>query len=182
MKILLIKANQKLHASEGNLNSSLCLKSEAELSKNHNVTISDIAEGNWDVDKEIYKLKEADLIIYHFPLWWFGVPNNLKKYLDDVLLYGKTFTVTDIYGEGGKLINKKFMVVVTSNMKKSDLGSVPILKEYQSIDEILTQLIITNKYIGIREQLPTFHADDVIKGNTDNILSEYEAHLIANLI
>lgn len=182
MKVLLIKANQKLYASEGKLNNALCMKSKDIFEEAHEVEISDIADGKWDIEKEVRKLKEADLIIYHFPMWWFGVPNNLKKYLDEVLLYEETFVITDIYGEGGQLINKKFKIVVTSNMKKSDLGTAPILKKYHMVDELLTQLIITNNYLGIREQLPTFHADNVIKGDTSNILQDYEVHLQLALI
>ena len=178
MNILVITANQVLYAAEGKMNEIL-----SGVTKNffkeggHTVLISDIGDGKWDINEEVSKLKQADIIIYHHPMWWFNMPNILKKYLDEVLLYNETFVITEVYGEGGQLQNKKFMVTVTSNMKKSDLGTAPILKKYHSIDDILVPLIITNQYLGIREQIPTFHADDIIKGDTTNTTDVYLAHL-----
>ncbi len=182
MNILLIKANPKLYAAKGELNSDLCKISKKLLSRKHTIVTSDIAEGEWDINKEVSKLKQADLIIYHFPLWWFGIPSVLKRYFDEVLLHKETFLITDIYGEGGQLLNKKFMLTVTSNMKKSDLGSAPILKSYHCIDDILTQITLTNKYLGIRKQLDTFHADDVVNGDTSNVSTAYELHLIKQIL
>lgn len=178
MNILLIEANQKLYESKGELNHSLCAQAKKYLSKAENqVTVSCISKGDWNIQEEISKLKQADLIIYHFPLWWFGTPSVLKKYFDEVLQHREIFVMTEIYGEGGLLKGKKFMISVTSNMSKSDLGNAPIMKKIKDIDEILIQIILTNKYIGIREQLPTFHSDNVIKGDTNELDSNYRQHL-----
>lgn len=179
MIILLIKANPKLYEAKGGLNADLFSASSDLFLTNHTVLTSDIAGGKWDITKEIDKLKQADLIVYHFPIWWFGVPSILKRYFDEVLVHKETFIMTDEYGEGGQLCDKKFMLVVTSNMKKSDFGTTAILNEYSHIDEILTQIILTNKYIGIQEQLATFHADDVIQGDVTNVIDSYHSHLQA---
>ena len=178
MNILLIEANQKLYESKGELNHSLCMQAKNYFSQPMNQVVeSCISNGGWNIQKEINKLKQADLIIYHFPLWWFGVPNVLKKYFDEVLQHKKIFVMTDIYGEGGLLKGKKFMLSVTSNMTKSDFGNAPIMENIKNIDEILIQAILTNKYIGIRDQLPTFHADNVIKGDTGELDNNYLQHL-----
>jgi len=178
MNILLIEANQKLYESQGKLNHLLFTQAKKYFSQPMNQVIeSCISNDNWDIQEEINKLKQADLIIYHFPLWWFGAPNLLKKYFDEVLQYGEIFVMTDIYGEGGLLNGKKFMLSVTSNMSKSDFGCAPIMKNIKNIDEILTQAILTNKYIGIKDQLPTFHADNVIKGDTSELGNSYLQHL-----
>ncbi|WP_184465667.1 NAD(P)H-dependent oxidoreductase [Pedobacter sp. AK013] len=34
---------------------------------------------------EIKKIIQADVIIYHIPIWWMHLLNRLKKYLDEVL-------------------------------------------------------------------------------------------------
>jgi len=179
MIILLIKANPKLYEAKGGLNADLFSTSSDLFLAKHTILTSDIADGKWNITREIDKLKQADLIIYHFPVWWFGVPSILKRYFDEVLVHKETFVMTDGYGEGGQLVGKKFMLVVTSNMKKSDLGTSVLLKEYSNIDEILTQVILTNKYIGIQEQLTTFHADDVIQGDVTNVIDSYRSHLQA---
>jgi modulator of drug activity B len=41
-------------------------------------------------------------------------------------------------------------------------------------------LIMTNNYLSIRNQLPTFHADNVIAGDTSWIENAYLEHLAAN--
>ncbi|HEY3144719.1 MAG TPA: NAD(P)H-dependent oxidoreductase, partial [Dongiaceae bacterium] len=37
-----------------------------------------------DVEAEIAKMEAADLMIWQFPLWWFGVPAILKGWVDRV--------------------------------------------------------------------------------------------------
>ncbi len=69
------------------------------------------------------------------------------------------------------------MLVVTSNMKASDLGACPVLENYQHIDDVLVQPILTNRYLGLREQWPTFHADNVIAGDTSHLEQNFIAHL-----
>jgi hypothetical protein len=39
----------------------------------------------------------------------------LVKWLGEVLMYEKTFVITDEYGEGGQVPADKFMIVTTSN-------------------------------------------------------------------
>lgn len=174
MNVLLILANPQLYAAKGDLNAGLFETSQKWFSQKHTIFTSEIADGNWDIDQEVAKLKQSNLIIYHFPIWWFGVPSVLKRYFDEVLIHKETFLITDVYGEGGQLQNKTFMMAVTSNMKKSDLGSAPILKSYHHIDDILTQIILTNQYLGIQNQLDTFHADDVVNGKTNHVITAYE--------
>ncbi|MEJ2766585.1 NAD(P)H-dependent oxidoreductase [Photobacterium sp. MCCC 1A19761] len=41
-----------------------------------------------DVEAEQQKLLAADAVIFHFPLWWFGMPAILKGWIDRVYAYG----------------------------------------------------------------------------------------------
>lgn len=41
-----------------------------------------------DVRAEQQKLLAADAVIFHFPLWWFGMPAILKGWIDRVYAYG----------------------------------------------------------------------------------------------
>eukprot|EP01012_Entosiphon_sulcatum_P010780 TRINITY_DN16399_c0_g1_i1.p1 TRINITY_DN16399_c0_g1~~TRINITY_DN16399_c0_g1_i1.p1 ORF type:complete len:224 (-),score=39.78 TRINITY_DN16399_c0_g1_i1:182-853(-) len=47
-----------------------------------------------DVEEEIQKLEWADVLIFQFPLWWFGLPAILKGWCDRV------FVSARIYGAG----------------------------------------------------------------------------------
>lgn len=179
MKILIIKANPELYNSGGTLNQALFEISSDSLSKHHEVKTTDLASGIFDVQQEQEKYQWADLILYHFPLWWFGVPSVLKNYIDQVFQKGIFFKRVDVYGEGGLLVDKKYMMVVTGNMKESAFGQVPMLKQVNSIDEMLLQPRLANYYVGIKQQLPTFLAEDVVVGDTSKIPDLYRKHLKA---
>ncbi|QOR70312.1 NAD(P)H-dependent oxidoreductase [Ruania alkalisoli] len=72
-----------------------------------------------DIRTEQAKLREADLLVLQFPLWWGGMPAILKGWFDRVFVNGFAFNVTNAagrtlkYGEGG-LEGKRALVVVTA--------------------------------------------------------------------
>lgn len=66
-----------------------------------------------EIAAEQKKLLEADLLIFQFPLWWFGLPAILKGWVDRVFAAGL------IYGGGkwysnGVLRGKRAMVCLTT--------------------------------------------------------------------
>lgn len=52
-----------------------------------------------DVAAEQRKLLAADAVIFHFPLWWFGMPAILKGWIDRVYAYGFAYGYK---GEGNR--------------------------------------------------------------------------------
>ncbi len=52
-----------------------------------------------DVATEQRKLLAADALIFHFPLWWFGMPAILKGWIDRVYAYGFAYGYK---GEGNR--------------------------------------------------------------------------------
>ena len=181
MKILIVTAGYSIFDAKGHLNGFLAYLTEKFLSdKGHDVKFSDVTKDTLNIDREVEKLLWAEAIIYITPIMWFNLPYPLVKWLDEVLVYQKTFIITDIYGEGGQVPAEKFMIVATSNMKSSDLGNCYVLQNASHIDDVLQPLIMTNNYLSIRNQLPTFHADNVIAGDTSWIEAAYLKHLHAN--
>lgn len=178
MKILLVTAGYSIFEAKGQLNGYLAYLTQKNLSgKGHEIKVSNVVKDTWDVDREVAKLLWADTIIYITPIMWFNMPAPMVNWLDEVLLYEKTFVITDEYGEGGKVPAHNFMIVTTSNLKKSDLGKGYVLKNASHIDDLLQPLIMTNTYLSIRNQLPSFHADNVVAGDTCWIKTAYESHL-----
>jgi NAD(P)H dehydrogenase (quinone) len=47
-----------------------------------------------EIEAEIRKLEQADLLVFSFPLWWFGMPAILKGWID------RTFAMGRVYGGG----------------------------------------------------------------------------------
>ena len=178
MNILLVTAGYSIFDAKGQLNGFLAYLTEQNLSdKGHKVKISDTTKDTWDVNREVEKLLWADSIIYFTPIMWFNMPAPMVKWLGEVLLYEKTFVITEEYGEGGQVPADNFMIVTTSNLKSSDLGKGFVLKDTPHIDGVLQPLIMTNNYLSVRNQLPTFHAGDVVSGDTSWIEAAFIGHL-----
>ncbi|MQS90242.1 NAD(P)H-dependent oxidoreductase [Companilactobacillus mishanensis] len=84
-----------------------------------------------DVDAEHKLLKQADRIIFQFPLYWYSAPAGLKHWIDTVM--GRNFVYGD---EQYNLEDKEFGLVVTTGMPLKDFqvgGS-----EGMSLDQIMT--------------------------------------------
>jgi len=91
-----------------------------------------------DIAEEQAKLRRADLVVFQFPLWWFGLPAILKGWVDRVFVAGFAYGVRDPdrpgrnrrYGDGG-LAGKKALAVVTIGATQAEFqsrginGSVP---------------------------------------------------------
>lgn len=52
------------------------------------------------LETEIAKVEAADLMIWQFPLWWFGLPAILKGWVDRVFAMGRTYGGGRIYDSG----------------------------------------------------------------------------------
>lgn len=52
------------------------------------------------VQEELDKLLWCDLLIFQFPLWWFGLPAILKGWCDRVLAMGPTYGYGKMYDKG----------------------------------------------------------------------------------
>lgn len=74
-----------------------------------------------DVAAEQEKLRQADAIVFQFPLWWFSMPAILKGWVERVYANGFAYGVGehsdrhwgDRYGEGA-MTGKRAMLVVTT--------------------------------------------------------------------
>jgi NAD(P)H dehydrogenase (quinone) len=52
------------------------------------------------IESEIAKVEWCDLMIWQFPLWWFGLPAALKGWVDRVFAMGRTYGGSRIYQSG----------------------------------------------------------------------------------
>lgn len=67
-----------------------------------------VEEGSFapDIKAEMDKFSAADLVIYQFPLWWFGMPAILKGWFDRVFAMGFAYGNGQMFDRGpfkGKL-------------------------------------------------------------------------------
>ena len=66
-----------------------------------------------DVEAELRKMETCDLMIWQFPLWWFGLPGILKGWADRVFAMGRTYGGERFY-ENGVFKGKRAMLSLTT--------------------------------------------------------------------
>ncbi len=66
-----------------------------------------------DVNLEVEHILGCDLLVVHFPLWWFGMPAILKGWMDRVFVYGKMYRSVMRY-DAGICAGKKMIACVTT--------------------------------------------------------------------
>lgn len=67
-----------------------------------------------DVEAEIKKLEECDLLVFSFPLWWFGVPAIMKGWFDKVLAMGRVYGGKKLYENGIGNSQKRGLIITTT--------------------------------------------------------------------
>lgn len=75
-KILVINGGKTFAHSGGRLNTTLT-EWDSEFFTPENgfeLKITQVGEGNYDANEEVEKFVWADVIIYHFPIWWMYLP------------------------------------------------------------------------------------------------------------
>ncbi len=53
-----------------------------------------------EIESELKKIEWCDLMIWQFPLWWFGLPASLKGWVDRVFAMGRTYGGNQFYQNG----------------------------------------------------------------------------------
>jgi len=66
-----------------------------------------------ELEAEMRKLEACDLMIWQFPLWWFGLPAVLKGWVDRVFAKGRFYGGGRVY-ETGVMKGKRAMLSLTT--------------------------------------------------------------------
>ena len=70
--------------------------------------------GDIDIDCEQQRLRDHDVVVFMFPLFWYSTPALLKEWQDLVLEYGFA------YGTGGTALHgKQFLCAITAGGRES---------------------------------------------------------------
>ncbi|GKT34732.1 NAD(P)H-dependent oxidoreductase [Aduncisulcus paluster] len=85
-----------------------------------NVTIHKLSEAqitpfSFDIKAEQDLLVAHDRILFIFPMFWYGLPALVKKWIDDVLTHGFAFGST-----GTALKDKEFRMIISTGAPASD--------------------------------------------------------------
>jgi NAD(P)H dehydrogenase (quinone) len=66
-----------------------------------------------ELEEEMKKIEACDLMIWQFPIWWYGVPAILKGWVDRVFAIGRAYGQGQTY-ETGVFKGKKAMLSLTT--------------------------------------------------------------------
>lgn len=66
-----------------------------------------------EIEAELRKVEGCDLMIWQFPLWWFGVPAILKGWVDRVFVMGRVYGGGRLY-ENGTFRGKRALLSLTT--------------------------------------------------------------------
>lgn len=191
--ILIINGWHKFAVSKGTFNKSLFDISKLHFSDNSNfqVKTTEINTG-YSVLDEVEKFIWADVIIYHTPIWWFAVPFNFKKYLDEVLTagYGNGMWISDgrnpkspeiNYGTGGLLQGKEYIITSSWNAPQGAFTFPNEFFNQISVDNgPLSGFHGMNRYLGIKLHTSIQFHDVEKNADTTSQLKEYKEFLISN--
>ncbi|WP_454741971.1 NAD(P)H-dependent oxidoreductase [Cupriavidus necator] len=107
-----------------------------------------------DIQRELDKLMQCDLLVLNFPLFWFSTPAILKGWIDRVLVSGTVYGGTRFYDRGG-LRGKRALVSVTLGGQEHMFGGDGVHGPLESMLRHLLQGTLA--YTGL-DVLPPFFA------------------------
>lgn len=192
MNVFIINGGQKFAHSGGEFNNTLSNWTANFLRENDiDFRMTNIND-DFDPYVEAENFKWADIIIYHFPVWWFQVPNRLKLYIDDVFTAGHNNGIyandgrsrknpAINYGKGGLMYGKKYMVTSSWNAPDTAFTLEGEFFEQRNIDDsVLFGFHKMNEFTGMT-RIDGFHFHDLEKNATperiENYKIEYQHHL-----
>lgn len=196
-RVFIINAGQDFAHSGGKLNAEITRWTETYLSSDDNFEFKTThITDTYEVEAEIEKFLWADIVIYHFPIWWMYIPYTLKEYFDKVLTAGhrkgmyysdgrKADNPERNYGTGGLMMDKKYMLTTTWNAPETAFTIPEEFFQGRSVDDgVLFPFHRMNAFCGMTA-LSSFHFHDVEKNmneeRLENLRLDYQNHLKLNL-
>ncbi|MFC4097354.1 NAD(P)H-dependent oxidoreductase [Euzebyella saccharophila] len=189
-KIFIINGGFPFAHSPGQFNKTLLETDVNYFKKFENVKIKTTEVGEpYNPEEEVEKLKWADLIIFHTPIWWFQLPFKFKEYLDVILTEGHQKGIYDSdgrtrsnpainYGTGGRLQGRKYIVTTSWNAPEEAFTWQGEFFDQTGVDQgILFGFHKMNQFIGL-ERLDSLHFHDMEKNaDVPKELKRYTAFL-----
>ena len=148
-------------------------------------------EKGYDKEEECEKFEWADYVLFQYPVYWMGLPWIAKKYLDETFTQGRHYSsdgrsrcdASKLYGSGGLLTGKKYMLSLTYNCPESAFDNKNSLFDGLSLDEAQIAVHKTFQFCGLKP-LETYAVHDIFKGDLDlnAELEKFEKVLTKNFL
>lgn len=129
-----------------------------------------------EIDGEMAKLEEAELLLFQFPLWWFGMPAILKGWVERVFALGRIHTPGYTHREGRFAGRRALLSITTGEPANAFHSDAPCGDMSTLLAPIAHGML---HYIGFDVLQPAiFHApQQVAEAVRDQWLNEWAARL-----
>ncbi|QIH37126.1 NAD(P)H-dependent oxidoreductase [Sphingobacterium sp. DR205] len=192
-KIFIINGGQHFAHSGGKFNKTLLeLDKTFFIQENgFELKITDINE-SYEPSAEVEKYVWADVIICHFPVWWFSMPYRLKEYVDKVFTAGhrngmfysdgrKSENPGINYGTGGTMQGRKYMAVTSWNAPETAFTLPNEFFNQRSVDDgVLFGFHRMNAFLSL-ERIDGIHFHDLEKNVTQERVDRYKDAYVMHL-
>lgn len=192
MNVFIINGGQTFAHSRGMFNNTLTgWTVEVMKEKGFAYRVTNINDA-FDPLAEVENFKWADVIIYHTPIWWFQLPNGMKRYIDEVFtaghdngIYrndGRSRKNPDVnYGTGGLMQGKRYMVTTSWNAPQTAFTLEGEFFDRHTVDEgVLFGFHKMNQFVGMT-RIEGFHFHDLEKNATPERIAEYHKAYVAHI-
>jgi len=174
-KVLVIFAHE--NSEESRVNKRLL----EELETQDNVEIRDIKklyrDFKIDVHQEQEAIKNADKIVFQFPMYWFNAPSILKEWMDKVYTIGFAFDMTKEGYQRRELDGKEFMLAVSMGGAREAYEGDRV----KTVNECLTPYIYTSKFCGMKVVEP-YYVYGAMSNSLNNELLDNESMKFKELV
>lgn len=130
-----------------------------------------------DISREVEAVRQSDLLVLVFPVFWFSLPAMLKGWIDRVFVSGVFYGGRRIYGEGG-MMGKKALVVAALGGREHMFGDGAI--HGRLADGMLRHLLQgTLGYVGydVLEPFFAYHVPYLPEDERRALLARLAAHV-----
>lgn len=144
------------------------------LEQRHAVKVGALAS---DIAAELEKVRQADLIVFNFPIYWFGMPAIMKGWIDRVFVSGYCYGGRRIYDRGG-LRGKQAMLAFSLGGQQHMFGPDAVHGELEVMLRPILRGVLG--YVGL-EVLPpfiAFHVPYIDADARQATLEAYRQHLL----
>lgn len=124
---------------------------------------------------EMDKVRRADLLLFQFPDWWYGMPAIMKGWLDRTLAYGFAYDETHSF-ETGLLRGKRTLLTTSTQTRKPYYDAAPQRDLLRVLEPIHYGVLA---YCGL-EVLPPFIVygpQEMSEDERREVLEDYRQYL-----
>ncbi len=129
-----------------------------------------------DIIAELEKIKWADLIIFHFPIYWFSMPAIMKGWVDRVFISGYCYGGMRFYDRGG-LSGKKAMIACTVGGQPHMLQAGGIHGDIQCMLKPILQGMLAYTGLTVLPPFIAYHVPYISNEARAAYLEKYLHHL-----